>query len=78
MKKIIAHYISISGNSYEGISLDKSVINIVAHELSVGRKISAIKELRKATGMGLKDSKTIMDRFEPTDHGAKKFIIAFS
>ena len=41
-------------------------LELIAHEIRNKRKIAAIKEMRKQTGWGLKDSKEYIDRFIPT------------
>lgn len=47
-----------------GVACDEATLARVASELAAGRKINAIKILRDATRMGLKDAKDYVERME--------------
>ena len=47
-----------------GINVQPLVIDGVAELLAAGRKIEAIKLYRERTGMGLKEAKDAVDRFQ--------------
>ena len=47
-----------------------SDVSKITYEILMGRKISAIKEIRAQTGWGLKESKDYLDKYMPSGiHG---------
>ena len=75
---ILNKYVEENIPSYNGYTLDISVVKEISDLLKNRRKINAIKEFRRATGAGLKDAKYLIDEFGTGQAAAEQFMVAFT
>ena len=64
--------------SVDGYKLNNKQVEAVASHLANGKRISAIREFRSATGCDIKKAKDIIDRFGTGLGAYKSFRYAFS
>ena len=62
----------------DGLSLKKDDVSFIANLLKNGKRISAIKEFRSVTGIGLREAKDFIDEFPSDVRGALDFMNTFT
>jgi len=59
--EVIVKYIQVKSDTTSRIKLDSEDIRAILFDIGQGRKIQAIKTVRKMTGFGLKEAKDVID-----------------
>lgn len=63
LQSVILKYSSNQEKSCDGYSLTKDDAEIIANEMKQNRKLMAVKEFRRATGAGLREAKSFLEKF---------------